>query len=134
MMQNVSKRTILWIVPIIIIAVFWYYYGPQKEITDNEYISYIKETSVTDTGEPTLESAFSNYCKEGKWVFFKTQKNHNVVEFKGTCPVDGDVNNVNLQFVVEEDQKGYKVGVMLLDGVQQSEEARDQFLNMVVSK
>lgn len=132
-MQNVSKRTILWIVPLIIIGVFWYFYGPQEEITDNEYISYIKETSVNDSGDSTLAYAFDNYCQEGKWVFFKTQKNHNVVEFKGSCPVKGAVNDINLQFIVEDEQKGYQVGALLVDGVQQTEENRDQFLNMVVS-
>ncbi|PKC50811.1 hypothetical protein RhiirA1_485295 [Rhizophagus irregularis] len=56
-MQNVSKRTILWIVPIIIIVIFWYFYGPKDEITDNEYISYIKEIKYNET-EETLASAF----------------------------------------------------------------------------
>ncbi|RKJ17429.1 glucosamine 6-phosphate synthetase, partial [Butyricicoccus sp. 1XD8-22] len=83
-MQNVSKRTILWIVPIIIIVIFWYFYGPKDEITDNEYISYIKEIKYNET-EETLASAFENYCEEGKWVYFQTQKNQHVVEFKGSC-------------------------------------------------
>ncbi|TSI06713.1 glucosamine 6-phosphate synthetase [Lysinibacillus sp. BW-2-10] len=133
-MQNVSKRTILWIVPIIILAIFWYFYGPQKEITDNEYISYIKQSSIETSPNTNLENAFGNYCAEGKWVFFKTQKDHNVVEFKGECPVNGDANSVNLQFVVEDDQKGYKLGALLLNGEQQSAEQREDFLNMVVSK
>ncbi len=132
-MQNVSKRTILWIIPILIIVIFWYFYGPKEEITDNEYISYIKDNSFTENSDSTLEDAFSSYCSEGKWVYFKTQKNQNVVEFKGACPVDGKVNDVNLQFVVEDNQKGYQVGVLLLDGVQKTEEERDEFLNMVVT-
>ena len=41
-MGKLSKRNILWIVPIGILAVFWYFYGPQKDITDNEYITYVK--------------------------------------------------------------------------------------------
>ncbi|MFP3919597.1 glucosamine 6-phosphate synthetase [Lysinibacillus telephonicus] len=132
-MQNVSKRTILWIVPVIIIVIFWYFYGPKEEITDNEYITYIKDTSLSGNGEATLDDAFSSFCNEGKWVYFKTQKNQNVVEFKGACPVEGKVNDINLQFVVEDDKTGYQVGVLLLDGVQQTEEDRDQFLNMVVT-
>lgn len=132
-MQNVSKRTILWIVPILIIAIFWYYYGPKDEITDNEYITYIKDTSFSENGDKTLDEAFSNFCNEGKWVYFKTQKNQNVVEYKGACPVDGKENKVNLQFVVEADQKEFQVGVLLLDGVQQTDEQRDEFLNTVVT-
>lgn len=132
-MQNVSKRTILWIVPLIIIVIFWYFYGPQEEITDSEYISYIQETTINEINSPTLETAFKNYCEEGKWVYFKTQKNHNVVEFKGSCPVDNQLNEVNLQFIVEEQQQGYQVGALLLNGVQQTEEQRDKFLNIIVS-
>lgn len=89
-MQNVSKRTFLWIVPLIIIGIFWYFYGPQEEITDNEYISYIKETKINKSDSVTLDEAFTKYCEEGKWVYFQTQKNQHVVEYKGTCPVNGE--------------------------------------------
>ncbi|MGE7666064.1 glucosamine 6-phosphate synthetase [Ureibacillus composti] len=130
-MQNVSKRTILWIVPLIIIGIFWYFYGPQEEITDNEYISYIKETKINKSDSVTLDEAFTNYCKEGKWVYFQTQKNQHVVEYKGTCPVNGEKNEVNLQFVVEKDQSNYDTGVLLLNGVQQEADQRDEFLQTV---
>ncbi|KGR90477.1 glucosamine 6-phosphate synthetase [Ureibacillus massiliensis 4400831 = CIP 108448 = CCUG 49529] len=131
-MQNVSKRTILWIVPIIIIVIFWYFYGPKDEITDNEYISYIKEIKYNET-EETLASAFENYCEEGKWVYFQTQKNQHVVEFKGSCPQDNSSKEVNLQFIVENEQSGFQVGVLLMDSEQQSEEQRDTFLNNVIT-
>ncbi|MEK9198121.1 glucosamine 6-phosphate synthetase [Ureibacillus sp. 179-F W5.1 NHS] len=127
-MQNVSKRTILWIVPILIIAIFWYFYGPQEEITDNEYITYIKEKTINETSNQTFDQAFSNHCKEGKWVYFKTQRNQHVVEYKGSCDVEGKLSEVNLQYVVEDDQKDYQIGVLLLDGEQQSEKIRDDFI------
>ncbi|MBM7607621.1 NhaP-type Na+/H+ and K+/H+ antiporter [Lysinibacillus composti] len=130
-MQNVSKRTILWIVPLIIIGIFWYFYGPQEEITDNEYISYIKETKMNNSDSVTLDEAFTNYCEEGKWVYFQTQKNQHVVEYKGTCPVNGEKNEINLQFVVEKDQSNYDTGVLLLNGVQQEADQRDEFLQTV---
>lgn len=133
-MQNVSKRTFLWIVPILIIIIFWYFYGPKKEITDNEYITYIKETSLHEDKKETIEQSLANYCEEEKWIYFKTQKNHNVVEFKGSCPVEGKTKHVNLQFVVEDNQKGYKLGALLLDGDEQSQSTKDKFLNSVVSK
>lgn len=131
-MQNVSKRTILWIVPIIIIVIFCYFYGPKDEITDNEYISYIKEIKYNET-EETLASAFENYCEEGKWVYFQTQKNQHVVEFKGSCTQDNSSKEVNLQFIVENEQSGFQVGVLLMDSEQQSEEQRDTFLNNVIT-
>lgn len=132
-MQNVSKRTILWIVPIAIIAIFWYFYGPQEEITDNEYITYIKESPIQESGA-SFDSALATTCTDNKWVYFKTQKNHNVVEFKGKCDIDSQVNDVNLQFVVEDDQKGFETGVLLLDGKQQTKDQRDEVLKLIVSK
>lgn len=131
-MQNVSKRTILWIVPIAIIAIFWYFYGPQEEITDNEYITYIKESPINDSAL-SLEDAFASACSDKNWVYFKTQKNHNVVEFKGKCEVDNQESDVNLQFVVEDNQKGYDIGVLLLNGKQQTDEQRDGFLKLIAS-
>jgi len=132
-MQNISKRTILWIVPIAIIAIFWYFYGPQEEITDNAYITYIKESPINES-DVSYEAAFSSVCTESKWVYFKTQKNANVVEFKGVCQVEEKNQDINLQFVVEDDQTGYETGVMLLDGEQQTEEKRDELLKMTASK
>lgn len=131
-MQNVSKRTILWIVPIVIIAIFWYFYGPQEEITDNEFITYIKESPINET-DVSLDNALASVCTDSKWVYFKTQKNHNVVEFKGTCEVDNQKSDVNLQFVVEDDQSSYEKGVLLLDGKQQTEEQRDEMLKFIAS-
>ncbi len=131
-MQNVSKRTILWIVPILIIAIFWYFYGPQEEITDNEYISYIKEEKVAGSTK-TYEEALASSCEEEKWVYFQTQKDQHVVEFNGTCQNENDPKNVNLQFIVEPNQSSYELNVLLLDSVQQTNEQRDQFIQDVVS-
>lgn len=131
-MQNVSKRTILWIVPILIIGIFWYFYGPKEEITDNEYISYIKESNLAQSSIP-LGEAFANSCEEEKWVYFKTQKDQHVVEFMGNCPQEETLKKVNLQFIVNDNQKGFEVNVLLLDNVQQSQEERDVFINNLVT-
>lgn len=132
-MQNVSKRTILWIVPILIIAIFWYYYGPQEEITDNEYITYIKESTI-ENSSTTWGDAFAGACKDEKWVYFETQKNQNVVEYKAACEMDDSESNVNLQFVVEEEQQDYQVGVLLVEGEQQSKDQREAFLTELTSR
>ena len=131
-MQNLSKRTILWIVPIAIIGIFWYFYGPKEEITDNEYITYIKESPMNES-TVSLDDALASVCTDSKWVYFKTQKNHNVVEFKGACQFDDKKADVNLQFVVEDDQKGYDIGALLLNGEQQTEEKRDEILKTVAA-
>lgn len=133
-MQNVSKRTILWIVPVIIIGLFWYFYGPQKEITEHEYITYIKQSTLTDTSTDTFEQSFGNKCNEGEWIYFKTQRNTDVVEFKGTCPIKGEQQDVNLQFIVRDKGESFELGAMLVSGVQQSEEDRDQIVTAMLSE
>lgn len=131
--MKVGKRTILWIVPIVVIGIFVYFYGPKKEITDNEYIQYIKQQSLVENSNISAAQAFESFCDEGKWVFFKTQKGQPVVEFKGECPVNNEVKPVNLQFVIEEDRSSYEVGVLLLNHVQQTAEERAQYIEQVFS-
>ena len=69
---KLSKRNILWIVPIGILAVFWYFYGPQKDITDNEYITYVKTIPMKIAQKlwrvplPLPENPY--------WVYFETQR------------------------------------------------------------
>ncbi|MFC5557737.1 glucosamine 6-phosphate synthetase [Ureibacillus thermophilus] len=130
-MQNVSKRTILWIVPLLIIFILWYMTKPDE---GKEYISYIKSATL-ENGSVNLENALNGQCDEEEWVYFRTNNRQNVVEFKGACPVNGEKKaNVNLQFIVEKDLSDFTVGAMLLDGEQQSPELRDQFLKELLSK
>ncbi|MEO4052821.1 glucosamine 6-phosphate synthetase [Solibacillus sp. CAU 1738] len=126
-----SKRTILWIIPFIILGIFVYFYGPKKDITENEYIQYIKQVSLVENSNLSAEQTLGNFCKNGKWVYFQTQKRLHVVEFKGECPVDNVVQPINLQFVVEEDRSSYEVGVLLLNHVQQTPEERTKYIEQV---
>lgn len=133
-MQNVSKRTILWIVPIIIIALFWYFYGPQKEITEHEHITYIKQSTLNETSKETFDQSFGNNCEDGKWVYFKTQKNTEVVEYKGKCKINDELQEFNLQFIVKDKGERFELGAMLIGGVQQSEEDRDQIITAMLTE
>ena len=126
-----GKRTVLWVVPLLIIGVFYYFYGPKDDITENESINYIKSLSLVDNSNLTNEQAFHNYCEEGKWVYFETQKRQNVVEFKGECPVNGNIQPVNLQFIVNDDLTQHTVGVLLLNHVQQTDEEREAYIQLV---
>lgn len=130
-MQNVSKRTILWIVPILILFIFWYMYKP----TDGaEYISYIKTQIFGSSPSLSYEETLNKTCENEEWIYFKTNNRQHVVEFKGVCPVDGQEKaDINLQFIVEKDLSDFKVGAMLLKGEQQTPEKRDAFLNEVLS-
>lgn len=126
-MGKLSKRNILWIVPIGILAVFWYFYGPQKDITDNEYITYVKNYSYESSAK-TLESAFASACENPYWVYFETQKGQDVVEFEGDCTVNNEVAKVNVQFLVDNDITSVQSGAMLVDSKMQEEADRDEFL------
>ena len=132
--MKVGKRTILWIVPLIIIGVFYYFYGPQDDITENDSIDYIKNLSLVDNSNLTNEQAFQNYCEEAKWVYFETQKRQNVVEFKGECPVDGNIQPVNLQFIVNDEINQHTVGVLLLNHVQQTDKEREAYIQAVYNQ
>ncbi len=130
-MGKLSKRNILWIVPIGILGVFWYFYGPQKDITDNEYITYVKNYSYENSTK-TLESAFASACDNPYWVYFETQKGQDVVEFEGNCPVNNEVAKVNVQFLVDNGITNVQSGAMLVDSKMQEETDRDQFLLALV--
>lgn len=126
--MNIGKRTILWIVPIGIIGIFYYIYGPQKEITNNDYISYVQQLPLAENSNVSIEETLANYCEKSSWVFFKTQMRKNVVEFKGKCPVEGEIQPVNLQFVVDKEITDHTLGVMLINNVQQTDDDRDQYI------
>ena len=126
-MGKLSKRNILWLVPIGILGVFWYFYGPQKDVTENEYITYVKNYSVENSSQ-SLEKAFDATCKNPYWVYFETQKGQDVVEFKGECPVNNKNEEVNVQFLVDRDRTNVRNGAMLVDSVLQEEIDRDAFI------
>jgi len=126
-MGKLSKRNILWIIPIGIIGVFWYFYGPQEDITDNEYITYVKNYSIENSNQ-SLETAFASACENPYWVYFETQKGQDVVEFKGDCPISNKKAKVNVQFLVDANMTTVKYGAMLVDSKMQEETDRDSFL------
>lgn len=132
--MKLSKRTVLWIIPLLIIGVFYYFYGPKDEITDNEYIDFVKKQSLVENSELTAEQALNNYCKNSSWIFFKTQRGQSVVEFKGECPVEKKVKPINLQIMVNDDNNKQTLGVLLIDNIQQTSEKRDQYLQTVYAK
>lgn len=132
-MGKLTKRNILWIVPIGILGVFWYFYGPQKDITDNEYITYVKNYSFENSSK-TLESGFATTCKNPYWVYFETQKGQDVVEFKGDCPVNNKAAKVNVQFLVDRNMTNVRYGAMLVDNKMLEEADRDKYLLALVGK
>lgn len=123
-----KKRTIFWIIPIAILGIFVYFFGPKDTITDNEYINYMKTTALTSGSSVTAEAAFTNICEKGGWEYFQTKMFDHVVEYKGECTVNGQVEPVNVQFIVEKDKSSHIVGAMLVNSIQQTDEQRDEFI------
>lgn len=126
-----KKRTIFWIIPIAVLGVFIFFFGPKKPVTDNDYVQYIQAASVTENSKLTTEDAFKNYCEKNKWEYFQTKMMEHVVEFKGECQVDKQVQSINLQYVVEKGQTDYRIGAMLVSGEQQSDEQKTAFLTAI---
>ncbi|MGM9950027.1 MAG: glucosamine 6-phosphate synthetase [Lysinibacillus sp.] len=129
-----TKRTVLWIVPILIIGVFYYFYGPKDDITENEHIDYIKAQALVENSNLPVGEAFERYCSKSEWVYFETQKRQKVVEFKGECPHGKAAQPVNLQFLVDEEGDDFVVGVLLVDHVQQTEEERTSYIHTVYAQ
>jgi hypothetical protein len=125
------KRTIFWIIPIGVIGIFIYLFGPKDAITDNEYISYIKASPLIEDSMIIAETAFANHCEKTGWEYFQTKMFEHVVEFKGECQVDNTVQPINLQFIVEKDQSSHRIGAMLINGEAQTEQQRSVFLTML---
>ena len=123
-----GKRTIFWLIPLGMLGLFVYFYGPKDDITANPYIDEMKQQSVSIKNEATIGEALDHSCTKGKWVFFKTQREQAVVEFKGTC----EEQSVNLQFLVG-DNNNHQLGALLLDNVQQTSEKRTQFIEQLYS-
>lgn len=129
-----TKRTVLWIVPILIIGVFYYFYGPKDAITENEHIDYIKAQTLVENSKLPVGEAFERYCSKSEWVYFETQKRQKVVEFKGECPNGKAVQPVNFQFLVDEEGDDFVVGVLLVNHVQQTEEERTSYIQTVYAQ
>ncbi|MEG0385478.1 MAG: glucosamine 6-phosphate synthetase [Solibacillus sp.] len=123
-----KKRTIFWIIPLAVFGIFIYFFGPKDTITDNEYIDYIKAASITSDSIITTDAAFSNVCEKSGWEYFETKMFERVVEFKGDCTVDGKLEPINVQFIVEKDKSSHIVGAMLVNSAQQTDEQRDEFI------
>ncbi|KYG92086.1 glucosamine 6-phosphate synthetase [Metasolibacillus sp. FSL H7-0170] len=121
-----GKRTIFWLVPLCIIGIFIYFYGPKDDITDNQYIDEIKQISLSETNTTTIEDVFNHYCDESKWVYFKTQREQAVVEFKGQCTINEQEQPVNMQFLINDDD--FTLGALLINNFQQSPEERTHFI------
>lgn len=119
------KRTIFWLIPIGILISLCVYYWPQEEITEHEYIDYVKESAY---GSITYDELMANNCSEQNWVYFATNRGQDVVEFKGTCTIKDEQQKVNLQFLVDENITTVELGAMLIANEQVNEQTRNATL------
>jgi len=122
-MKFLSKRTILWVIPIGIMITFFVMFGPKKQINDNEYIQYVKDSTLEAIGPKKL-GTLTEGCEQAKWIYFETSKNQDVVELQGNCDY-ADGKDTKIQFLVDNDRTTIRPGAMLLDNKQLTPDERD---------
>lgn len=122
-MGKLTKRNILWIIPIGIMITFFFMFGPKKQIQDNAYIQYVQASTLDDFGTQKL-GTLADACEPVKWIYFETSKNQDVVELQGDCAF-ADHKDTKIQFLVDNDRTTIRPGAMLLDNKQLTPDERD---------
>ena len=118
-MGKLTKRNILWIIPIGIMITFFFMFGPKKQIQDNAYIQYVQASTLDDFGTQKL-GTLADACEPVKWIYFETSKNQDVVELQGNCDyADGKDTKIH------NDRTTIRPGAMLLDNKQLTPDERD---------
>lgn len=129
MQAKVSKRTVLWIVPILVIVALFFYFKPESN--QDEYITLAKQFVVPDSNT-TFEQSLSTHCDKEKWMFFETNRGQKVVEFRGKCALDGTAP-LNIQFLIA-DENTAKIGAMLFDHEQVAENEKPIYYDKLAMK
>lgn len=111
MQSKYSKRTILWVVPILLIVALIYYFRPASD--QDTYIQAAKDYAIPAHEGITFEQSLSKNCSKGEWSFFETNRGQKVVEFSGDCAI-GNAQKFNLQFLLEDDLS-IEIGALLVD-------------------
>ena len=127
MQSKYSKRTILWIVPILLIAALIFYFRPASD--QEQYIQAAKAYAVPAHEDITFEQSFNNSCNEGEWTFFETNRGQKVVEFSGECNVK-DATQVNLQFLMDDDLN-VEIGALLVDYNNVTEDEKPTYFDAI---
>lgn len=132
--MKLSKRTFFWVIPLAVLIIFIYFYGPKKEITSNESIDEVKAQSFSAQDERAIGDVLANYCPSNKWIYFKSQKEQAVVEFKGKC-MDGEQEQaINLQFLVDTVTDEATLGALLINEVQQTKEQKEAWMEQLYNE
>ena len=124
-----SKRNILWLVPLLLIAALFYYFKPNDN--GEKFIAYAEDAVLVSNSTYTFKETFNQYCEKGEWTYFETSKRKDVVEFKGECQVDNKVQPFNLQLLLNDDLTEFTIGAMLVNHEQQDEAEKQQLLEMI---
>jgi len=106
-----TKRTVLWIVPVLLIAALYYYFKPNEDAS--KYVTFAEDMILVEGYPYTFKETFSQYCSKANWSYFQTSKRQDVVEFEGECPIDKENEPVHLQILINEDMSDATIGVML---------------------
>ena len=128
MQVKASKRTVLWVVPLLLIVALFFYFKPDSN--QDEYITLAKQFVVPDSNT-TFEQSLSTHCDKEEWMFFETNRGQKVVEFRGNCTLD-DTAPFNIQFLIDDDIA--KIGAVLFDHEQVAENEKPIYYNKLAIK
>lgn len=67
---------------------------------ENEFVDIVKNGSPNEYPKITYGQAFANYFGDGKWEYFRSEDDCDVVEFTGKCNYQGKNTDIVVQFVV----------------------------------
>lgn len=122
MQPKFSKRTVLWLVPLLLIGALFMYFKPDSN--HDKYIALAQQYVVPDQGDVTFEQSLSAICDEEDWEFFETNRGQKVVEFSGECLLD-QTQPLNIQFLIDNEDNA-KIGALLVDHQQITEDKKLQ--------
>ena len=122
MRPKATKRTILWVVPLLLIGALFMYFKPESN--QEQYIALAKEIVVPQS-DATFEQSLSERCDKEDWTFFETNRGQKVVEFSGQCKLD-ETAPLNIQFLIDDEQTA-KIGALLVDHKQLTDDEKGNY-------
>lgn len=128
MQSKYSWRSILWIVPIMLIVALYLYFRPESN--PDQYIVLAKEVVVPQS-DKTFEQSLKQ-CDNGDWSFFETNRGQKVVEFSGECKLDAQ-KPVNIQFLIDDDNNA-SLGAFLVNHEKVTEEAKATYFQQIAAQ
>lgn len=95
---------------------------------NHKYIQSVKDGRPTAYPNVTYGEAFDAFFKDGKWKYFISTDEQDVVEFSGVCLYGNKEAKILMQFLISDDKKTVETGAFSIDGKSQTELVTSLFL------